>query len=114
MQNLSWAAPILPGKLDAWEAFNAEMQGARIDAHTASRHEMGIHREVASLMRTPNGDFVCLYHEADDLEKAFRILATSDDPYLVWFRERALEIHGLTAEMLAGPPPAEVKFDWQD
>ena len=66
----------------------------------------------ASLMRTPAGEFVCLYHEADDLAKAFHVLATSESPYLRWFRQKALEIHGLTPEMLAGPPPAERVFDW--
>ena len=113
MQNLSWAAAILPGKLDDWHRFNDEMQGPRRAEHDGSRKEMGIHREVVSLMETPMGAFVCLYHEADDLAEAFRILATSESPYLQWFRERALEIHGLTPEMLLGPPPAELKFDWK-
>ncbi|HXQ74920.1 MAG TPA: DUF6176 family protein [Acidimicrobiales bacterium] len=110
MQNLSWAAPILPGKLDAWHRFNDEMQ-SRADEHSASRKEMGIHREVVSLMPTPAGDFVCLYHEADDLAQAFHVLATSDSPYLQWFRQKCFEIHGLTPETLAGPPPAELTFD---
>jgi Family of unknown function (DUF6176) len=114
MQNLSWAAPILPGKLEAWHSFNEEMQGPRRAEHDASRREMGVHREVVSLMQTPMGDFVCLYHEADDLAKAFRVLATSESPYLQWFRQKALEVHGLTPEMLMGPPPAELKFDWKD
>ncbi|HXQ44798.1 MAG TPA: hypothetical protein VN816_09175 [Acidimicrobiales bacterium] len=113
MQNLCWAAPILPGKLDAWHEFNDQMQGPRRAEHVASRQEMGIHREVVSLMDTPAGAFVCLYHEADDLSKAFRVLATSDSPYLRWFRERAADIHGLTAEMLLGPLPAEFTWDWQ-
>jgi hypothetical protein len=112
MENLSWAVPILPGKLDAWHAFNDEMQ-SRWDEHTASRREMGVHREVVSLMDTPVGPLVCLYHEADDLAAAFRILATSESPYLVWFREKGREIHGLTAEMLLAPPPAEVKIDFR-
>ena len=112
MQNLSWAAPILPGKLAAWHRFNHEMH-ARLDEHAASRREMGMHREVASLMSTPAGDFVCLYQEADDLANAFHILATSDSPYLQWFRQNLVELHGLTPEMMQGPPPAEVKLDWQ-
>lgn len=112
MENLSWAAPILPGKLDAWHAFMDETE-ARVEEHAASRREMGIHREVASLMETPAGAFVCLYHEADDLARAFRVLATSESAYLTWFRERSLEIHGLTPEMLTGPPPAQVRIDWK-
>jgi hypothetical protein len=113
MQNLSWAAPILPGKLDAWHRFNREMQGPRRHEHDQSRKEMGIHREVVSLMHTPAGDFVCLYHEADDLAAAFHVLATSDTPYLQWFRANLAEIHGITPDMLDGPPPAELMFDWR-
>jgi hypothetical protein len=64
-------------------------------------------------MQTPMGDVVCLFHEADDLAKAFRVLATSESPYLQWFRQQALDIHGLTPEMLLGPPPSELMFDWK-
>ena len=51
-------------------------------------------------MQTPQGDFVCLFHEAEDLAKAFRTLATSEEPFDVWFREHLASVHGLTAEML--------------
>jgi hypothetical protein len=113
MQNLSWAAPILPGKLQQWQRFMDEMEG-RWDEHVAARKEMGVHREVVSLMETPMGEFVCLYHEADDLAEAFRVLATSNTAYLEWFRAQGLEIHGLTPEMLLGPPPAVLRIDFRD
>ena len=31
-------------------------------------------------MHTPQGDFVCLFHESEDLAKAFQTIATSQDP----------------------------------
>jgi hypothetical protein len=74
MENLCWGAPILPGKLEQWHRFNDEMQGPRREEHAASRREMGMHREVVSLMETPDGQFVSLYHGADDLAKAFPAL----------------------------------------
>ena len=114
MQCLTWMAPILPGKLDAWEEFDEQMVGPRHAEHDASRRRMGLTREVASLLRTPHGDFVCLYHEASDLAKAFRILVESDDPYDVWFCENIRDIHGLTAEMMTGTPPAVLRLDWSD
>ena len=113
MQNICWGAPILPGKLEAWRRFMDEVQGPRQDEHAASRREMGAHREVVSLMETPNGAFVALYHEADDVAKAFHVIATSQTPYLQWFREQIADIHGLTPEMMLGPPPARVVMDWQ-
>ncbi|PVZ53707.1 DUF6176 family protein [Arthrobacter sp. H-02-3] len=113
MECITWFAPILPGKLEAWKALDAEMSGARAEEHKRSRERMGMTREVASLMQTPQGDFVCLFHEAEDLEKAFRALSTSDDPYDVWFREQLVELHGLTPEMLQGPPPAQLTFNYK-
>jgi hypothetical protein len=114
MECITWFAPILPGKLEDWKALDAEMTGPRREEHARSRKRMGVSREVASLMQTPQGDFVCLFHEADDLAKAFRTLATSEDPYDVWFREQLVALHGLTAEMLQGPPPATLHFDYRD
>jgi hypothetical protein len=113
MECITWFAPILPGKLEAWKALDAEMSGARAAEHKRSRERMGITREVASHMQTPQGDFVCLFHEAENLAKAFETLATSEDPYDVWFREHLVELHGLTAEMLQGPPPAQLTFDYK-
>ncbi|HEX9995153.1 MAG TPA: hypothetical protein VGB14_19675 [Acidimicrobiales bacterium] len=115
MECLTWAAPIVPGKLDAWRDFDAAMRGPRAEEHRASRQALGMVREVSSLLRTPDGtDLVCLFHEAEDLGKAFRQLAESTEPYDVWFRERLVEIHGLTPEMLAaGPPPAELHLDFR-
>jgi hypothetical protein len=113
MECITWFAPILPGKLEVWKALVAEMKGDRAADHKRSRERMGMTREVASLMQTSQGDFICLYHEAENLEKAFRTLATSDDPFDVWFREHVLELHGLTPEMLQGTPPAQLMFDYK-
>jgi hypothetical protein len=113
MECITWFAPILPGKLDAWKAFDAEMTGPRRTEHEASRRRMGVTREVASLMQVPQGDFVCLFHEAEDLAKAFGVLATSDDPYNEWFRARIIELHGITPQMLQGPPPATLFLDYR-
>ncbi len=113
MECITWFAPILSGKLDAWKAFDAEMDGPRRAEHEASRRRMGVTREVASLMQVPQGDFVCLFHEAEDLAKAFSVLATSDDPYDEWFRANLIELHGLTPQMLQGPPPAALYFDYR-
>ena len=113
MECITWFAPIVPGKLEAWKAFDAEVKGPRKAEHDRSRKRMGVTREVASLMQTPQGDFVCLFHEAEDLVQAFRMIATSDDPFDVWFRDGISELHGLTPEMLQGPPPATVSLDYR-
>ncbi|WP_427015995.1 hypothetical protein ACQCSX_14540 [Pseudarthrobacter sp. P1] len=112
MASITWFAPILPGKLDTWRAFTEEMYGPRLEEYQRSRARLGFTREVASLTQTSEGDFVCLFHEADDLGAAFTTLAQSDDPFDVWFRENLVDTHGLTPEMLQGPPPATLTHDY--
>ena len=92
MECLTWMAPVLPGKLDKWRSFSDQMNGPRRAEHDASRKRMGMTREVASLMQTPHGDFVCLYHGADSLQEAFQMLVGSEEPYDVWPRENAVNI----------------------
>ena len=58
MECITWFAPILPGKMEAWKALVGEMKGARAADHKRSRERMGMTREVVSLMQTPQGDFV--------------------------------------------------------
>ena len=113
MQSITWMAPVLPGQLDNWKKFTADLKGPRRKELEESRRRLGIHREVASLTHTPQGmDFVCLYHQADDLGKAFRLIAESDQPFDVWFRKNLQQIHGLTAEQLTGPIPARLFLDF--
>jgi hypothetical protein len=110
MECIVWSLPILPGKMEAWKALAENTKGEDYDR---SRKRMGVVREVVSLMQTPEGDFACIFQEAKDLAKAFQVISESDDPYDVWFRDQIKEIHGLTPEMLQGPPPAIVTVDYR-
>jgi membrane protein DedA with SNARE-associated domain len=44
---------------------------------------------------------------------SFSLLAISRDPYDEWSRANLTELHGLTPEMLQGPPPATLYFDYR-
>jgi hypothetical protein len=113
MECITWFVPVLPGKLDDWKSLIEEINGPLKEEHRRSRERMGLMREVVSHLQTPQGDFACLFHEGEDLAKAFRTAATSDDPHDEWFRGKLLEIHGITAEMLQGPVPASLLFDFK-
>ncbi|MEK0154770.1 hypothetical protein [Arthrobacter oryzae] len=113
MECITWFAPILPGKLDEWKSLIEEIEGPRKEDHRRSRERMGLTREVVSLMQTPQGDFACLFHEAEDLAKSFQAAANSDDPHDQWFGEKIQAIHGITSEMLTGPLPASLAFDFK-
>ena len=67
MECITWFAPILPGKLDEWKSLIQEMNGPRMEEYRKSRERMGLTREVVSYMETPQGDFVALFQEGEDL-----------------------------------------------
>ena len=113
MECITWFAPILPGRLDEWKSLIEEIHGPREEDHRRSRERMGLTREVVSHMETPQGDFVCLFHEGEDLTRSFQEVANSDDPHDQWFREKIQAIHGITPEMLQGHLPASLHLDFK-
>lgn len=112
MECMSFFVPILPGKLEAWKALTAESTGPRREDHARSRKRAGITREVASLVQTPQGDFTSVFLEAEDISKAFKSMADSEDPYDLWFMERTMDVHGMTRDTWTGPLPSVVYFDY--
>ena len=110
MQCLTWCAPILPGKLDAWRDVVAEVSATSQEyAALMARH--GIAREVVSLVRGPAGYLACLFQEGEDIAASLRSFATSEHPYDVSIRDRLMDVHGFTTEMLTGSLPATVVLD---
>lgn len=113
MEALSWFVPILPGKLEAWKASIAEIYGPRMADFRRSRERLGISRELAALVQTPQGDFASIFLEAEDLAVVFEGLATSNDPFDVWFRQNAAELHGLIIEEMGTAATSNVYFDYR-
>jgi hypothetical protein len=112
MTSISFAAPILPGKLEAWRRFQQESLGSRLSEHQASRQRLGITKELAWLQQTPQGDMTIVYFETSRPEQVFQALASSDAPYDVWFRQQVLNIHGLDLTRPQEGPPPELTFQW--
>ncbi len=113
MASLASAFPILPGKTEQWKHFSQEMVGPRHSAYETSRKRLGITREVAYLQQTPQGDLAVVYIEAQNISRAFEGLDSSQEPFDVWFREQAKQIHGVDfSEPLPGPLP-EAIVDWR-
>lgn len=113
MQSVSWFVPILPDKLDAWIAFTEE-SNARKDEHARSRRRAGITREVAALVKTPQGNFTSVFLEAEDISAAMKSMMRSTDPYDKWFLAMTEEVHGMTREDFESPLPSTVYFDYRD
>ena len=96
MPATTFAAPILPGKTDAWKNAVVEINGPRKDAYIQARAALGITKEVACLQQTPHGDYVVVYIEAGDVSGMLQKMIDATDPFSAWFKEAVLaECHGI-------------------
>jgi hypothetical protein len=112
MASLAFALPLTPGKTEEWRQWSAEMLGPRRAEYEASRRRLGITVERAYLQRTPQGDWNIVYLEGPDIAKAFAGLAASQNPFDVWFRERAKDLFsGLDLSQPLPGPLAELVHD---
>jgi hypothetical protein len=95
MAMTAFAAPIIQGKTEELRQWCAELAGPRREEYLASRRRLGVTSERAYLQQTPQGDIVVIVVEAEDLPRYFQGMATSQEPFDVWFRERVQDLHGL-------------------
>jgi hypothetical protein len=107
---IAFTIPILPGKEELDRQTMEELVGPRRDEFEASRKRLGITREAAWHQETPNGTAAVVCLEADDLGTAMHGIASSQEPFDVWFRERMAEIHGVDLAEPAPPPKQVLDF----
>jgi hypothetical protein len=110
MADLAMAVPILPGKTEAWKEFSKEAE-ARRSEHEKVWRRLGGTRHVSWLLQTPDGDMAVVYYEAEDIDRVFQEFAASNHPFLVWFRERVKDIHGIDLSQPLPYPPPEKYMD---
>jgi hypothetical protein len=101
------AAPIVPGKLDVFRAWTAELNGPRKAQFedSNSRHKLTGHH--AWLQENPDGSHIAIVvHEGPGADNYLMSIASSDDEFDKWFLSHVVEIHGID---MSGPmpPPAE-------
>jgi hypothetical protein len=107
MAIFQFAAPILPGKLDQWKAFSAEMSGQRKPQMDAIQAGTGVTRQVVSLQQTPMGDFAVVMIEGDDPSVFMGAMSRANDEFARWFKTQIMECHGMD---LGGPMPETEVF----
>ena len=111
MQTIAFAAPLLPGKTDAdREALASCGSGDRAADHRASRERAGIKREAVWIQSTPDGDVAVVLIESPDIQTAMGTMATSDDPFDVWFRGHIMDVHGMDITEESAPPEQVLDF----
>jgi len=109
MGTVAFAAPVLPGKSDAWRAWIAELSGPRAAELADFNARHGLTRHAAWLQQTPMGDLVVVIHEGPGAEGLIPSLATADNEFDVWFRDNAQDFHGI--DFSNPPPPPELGLD---
>lgn len=111
MPTIGFVAPLLPGMTEIdREAMRSCWNGERNAAYEDSRRRAGITRETTWLQSTPMGDMAVVVIEADDIGVAMGAIASSDEPFDVWFRDHVQQVHGFS--LAEGFPPPEVILDY--
>lgn len=89
-----FAAPIVPGKEEAWRRFLQEAAESWVE-YERLRRRLGIRRELVWLMPSAGGYVTVAYLELDgDLSGLFRRLAATEGSFDLWFKEEIVGCHG--------------------
>ena len=97
------AAPLAADKLDAWEAWVAELNGPQKAAFEDLNARHGLTEHRAYLQPMPDGNFLVLaVHEGPGSDSFIPNVASSDHEFDRWFMGALGDIHGIDA---SGPMP---------
>ncbi len=97
------AVPLAADKLDAWEAWVAELNGPRKAAFDDMNARHGVTEHRAYLQPMPDGGFlVPAVHEGPGAESFLGNVATSGDEFDQRFMGSVANLHGMDA---SGPMP---------
>lgn len=92
LQSLAFVCPLTPWKAEALRCWGEEMLGSYRREYQAFRRRLGLTAHRMYLQHMPRGERVIMYLEGDDLQWTFQQLRTSQDPFFVWFRQRAKDV----------------------
>ena len=102
--------PVLPGKREALIAFAQKLMGERKAEYEQS--QVSVHRESWYIQPTPHGELCIVHFEAVDPAAVFAGLATSQEPFDIWFREQVLDTTGVDLTQPPGGMPEQI-FHWK-
>ena len=112
MQSLAFAVLLPPDRTGAGvEALTSCWVGPRREAFQDARRRAGIVRESVWIQSAPAGDLAIVHLEADDLDIALAILATSAEPFDCWFRDAVRDFHGTALAAGFRAPDLVLDFD---
>ena len=109
MMNYSFCVPILPGGEALMRKWLQDEIMENAD-HDRFFRMAGIQAEQVWIQRTPMGDMAVVTFGTDDSDKAFRTMATSNDPWAIKFRNFLTKAHGI--DFSKPMPMNEMLVDW--
>jgi hypothetical protein len=92
LESLAIVFPLTTGKAEAMRSWGEEILGPRRSEYQAFCCHLGLTKHRMYLQQTPQGETVIMYLEGNDLQRTFQALRTSQDPFVVWFRQRAKDL----------------------
>jgi alkanesulfonate monooxygenase SsuD/methylene tetrahydromethanopterin reductase-like flavin-dependent oxidoreductase (luciferase family) len=102
VKSLILALPIVRGKEEEWRRFAQELKETYPHEYEDLRRRLGIRAERVWLVQEACGEVALVCAEVEASEEVIRRLATSEEPFDAWFKEKLLELHGYD---LDGPRP---------
>lgn len=109
MASLAFTFPMLPGGSEILRQAAQEVQESRRNEYSQFKQRMKLTTEEWYIQPTPQGELIIVYLEGDDFAHTFQTLAASQEPFDVWFKEKAKKVHGVDFNQPpAGPLPQRV------
>ena len=107
-----WAAPILPGKAEAWRRFMQELMGNQRPAFDDICRRLKIRAMRSWVTETARGEIGVIAVVASQPKQIMAALSTSDRPFGHWFRAQLATLQGLDISAPPRLPPSDLVLDW--
>jgi hypothetical protein len=107
------AVPLKPDKVEAWKSWVRELKGARREEFEAFSERMGLTFMRAWLTQGREGWIGIAVLDGPGAENFLQKLASSQEPFDKWFRERVNEYHQADFSKREAVPRSEMYLDWR-
>jgi hypothetical protein len=112
MQSVAFCLPLVADEAEGHRrALLSCWVGERREAHRDACRRAGITREGVWIQAAADGPAAVVYLEADDVENAMRLLASSTEPFDRWFRGQVRRAHGQALDVGAAGAERALDFD---
>ena len=105
-------SPLVDGKLEAWKAWNAELNGPRQSEFADFNARYGLTRHATWLIESPMGPIVVEQHEGPGAESFMPKVGASNEPFDKLFTSKIREFHGLDGSAPPSWPMPEPYTDF--